>query len=294
MKWSLLDRITLQQTLVGTPVEHRLGPVEQAPYVMLRDSDQNETFLLLYPCQSGPPDTGAWPVLECSPADLLDRELWRQIQAWHKLNLWDLARFCLGQKRYAVADLMQAMGHQPNYKKIEEWQDYARLDQESCEFAGRYQFTIHTLRLWNRLERAQRESWRQIFTGRQIKKNLVREMIHDYYDLDSSTRQEALAAAHEFSLGWGDSKAVFPADQLRDLVRSFRSREYMQQLTLAANAKRALQLPRHIQLDLPADLELHAMELRIRFQSSAQLQESLTFLNQADWQDRLRALLQLL
>ncbi|MBX7058174.1 MAG: hypothetical protein K1X75_08910 [Leptospirales bacterium] len=207
------------------------------------------------------------------------------------LHKGQLARW-LGQFAEASPQAaLNALGQSLNYKNLEEWQGWAKLAEDCLQLAVDFDPPFPILRLWERLPELERNRWSNLFRKRSIRRNLVRDLMLDLVELDEARRQEAWQSAEAEDRGFSGKSQSFPAELIRDTVRSLRRPAYSALKSEVYRLKRALGLPRGVQLEIPEDLEDLRLELRIEFESVAELSGRLAAANRNKFLDGLSALL---
>ncbi len=215
------------------------------------------------------------PALELELADLRQAETWRNLFRYYALYRGDLARWQHRHPEVAPETLLEALGVSATFKSVSEWREWSELDELSLALGRQHDLPLPALRLWNRLADDLRRGWLGIWELRNFKRNLIRDIILDFYELAAEAQNETLAEARRFAETWQQRSAVFPQDEVRDLVRARRAPAVAQLRREIYKIKRELGLRRGVQLDSAEDLEDARLTLRIEFESVAQLDELL-------------------
>lgn len=190
--------------------------------------------------------------------------VWRLILSLYKTSLVDAARWWRSHhSKRSPAGLMQAFGLAEHHRSLADWKEMSELEASAAELNRRYDLPLNTLRLWNRLGDDERKGWLHIFELRQVKKNLIREIVMDYYDLDAEGRRLCLEECTAFAEGWQARSSVFPSQELRDLVHRRRYPQYATMRQELFVLKKELNTPKNINVELPADLESGYVQLRV-------------------------------
>lgn len=216
------------------------------------------------------------PVYIAQARALSDPAFWRAVLKQHPRHPVDLAAFAAREK-IAPEIFLEALELRSDYRTRDEWAQMGSLQEDTRALARRYDFPFALLRLWDRLGEAQRAAWREIFEERRIKKNLIREIIVDVYDLPEADRAEVLRACLDYSAAWQARSGGFPAEDLRDLVRAKRHPRLEQNRAALAAVKKELGLPRGARLQLPPDLESTRLRLELEFDSIDLLERQLKY-----------------
>ena len=218
------------------------------------------------------------------PVALLDISEFRQVSTWQFLlrlcpaPMVDLARYQISHAETAGLTpelFLEVLGLKRHYKTRSDWEELGQLEESARELGRTYDFPITILRLWNRLEAAQQEGWREIWTHRNLKKNIIREIIQDYYDLSAEDRKISLEKAREFSSGWKARSGTFPGEDLRQIVRDYRYPMAEARRREVRDFKKKLNYGKGIHLEIPRHLESNRLQVTLEFQSSAELKKHL-------------------
>ena len=127
-----------------------------------------------------------------------------------------------------------------------------------------------------------------------MKRNIIREIIADFYDLDGEQRNRALLETERFVKNWKAKKGRFPSEKIRDMVRIFRNPEHEKLRAEVAKRKGKLDLPSGVTLDIPPHFESDRLTMNIEFRSATELSEKLEKLLSKGTENRIRSLLELL
>lgn len=291
MEWRLISHAEL----AALPAERRFpwSTGEAIAFgVRFGDGREPQLFALNQAAEDAPDPL---PFGVYAAEDLRDRETWKTLLALGPVHRCELAAY---QARFSEdipeETLLEALGQKPTFKTLADWREWAQLDELSQKLARRYDPPLGALRLWNRLPDSERRVWLDIWTERVFRKNLIRDIIIDYYDLVPQEREEVLGRAADFAAGWNGKSAPFPADEIRDMVRARRMPAFMDLRRKVYHLKKNLGLSRGVQLDIPEDLEDPRLTLRVDFESVEELDRQLEQLQSDDFQRGLARILQTL
>lgn len=227
----------------------------QKPSFLFRD--ETKTVFLL--CGRGQLPAA---MMECE--DFADPAVWELILSLYRMSIVDAARWWRSHHADRTpAGLMQAFGLAEHHRSLADWKEMSELGASAAEMNRRYDLPLNTLRLWNRFHEQEQKAWLHIFELRRIKKNLIREIITDYYDLNPEARKLCLQECTDFAENWQARSSVFPAQELRDLVHRRRYPQYAALRQELFGLRRELQLPKNVAVELPADLESGYVQLRV-------------------------------
>lgn len=306
MRWYLLSPddysgYTGKRLLAGPPARPDLPP---ATYFAITGDSSTE---------KGPPRTADWIVAPAAKAEEdpdsktktdpvpvavagMDEwtapEFWRLVLGQHPRYTVDLAGYAAAWN-IAPEIFLSALSLRSDYRTRDEWASMGRLDEDTRSLARRYDFPFALLRLYDRIPADERAAWRGLWEARNVKKNLVREMITDYYDLPAEDRRAVLAEALNFSENWKARSGSFPGDTLRDLVRARRYPRLEENRARIALLRKEMGLPPKTRLHLPPDLEATHLRLEFEFDSAESLESQLAYFT-ADRKARLQEILDLL
>ena len=221
-------------------------------------------------------------------ADFEKTEVWRLIRSLYSISVVTAARWWRQHHQHrSPLGIMQSFGLADHHKSHSDWNEMSTLSDSSAYMSQTYDLPLNTLRLWSRLSPDQQSTWKHIFALRQVKKNLIREIITDFYDLDEATKTECLNEALEIAENWQGRSSVFPAHELRDFVHR---RRYPRLTTLAQELyqiRKELNAPKNISIELPADLESGYTQIRADLRNPADIQSLLDFLSDEKRQKQL-------
>lgn len=214
--------------------------------------------------------SGPGPACVFSREDVLSPAAWKLLRSFAPVHPVRLSAH-IGMHFPEVPDtvLCEILGIKADYRGLADAKDVRLLDALSVSLAELYDLPVHVLRLFSRLpERAELAA---LFEERGVRKNIVREIIQDLYDISPDRRAQVVASMQEFSARWHGQSSVFPAEQLRDIVRQYRyprSEELRREMRAAVVR---MNLPAGIQVQVPADLENGKPVLSIEISSAADM-----------------------
>lgn len=226
---------------------------------------------------------GAGPACIFDSADVYKAASWKLLQSFAPVHPIRLVSF-LHHRFPEIPDseLCAVMNIKADYRGLADVQHARLLDEVSVKLAEKHDLPLHVVRLFSRI--AEREELFALFEKRSVRKNLIREMIQDLYDLSADKRTVAAAQLREYSDQW-QSAAVFPAEELRDLVRRARYPRSEELRTTIRRALARMNLPAGVQIEIPPDLENGKPRMTLDFSSL----EDLTRLSQALTDEALRS-----
>ena len=234
------------------------------------------------------------PLLVVPETETRDPQAWRLLLQLAPAHYTELAAYSHGRPWVPVDELMKLCGLNPNYRNRADWAEVALFAPDVLSFGKEQDFAPAVLRLWNRLTPQHRQRWRVLFEERHLRKNFIREIIADFYDLGSFVRDTILAEAEAQSLSWKARSRPFPGEKFRDLVRSARYPRFEESRALVEEARRAFPKLAGVTLDVPAHLEEDSLTLQLRFKSTEELAALLDSLQDHRVNGSLRELLALL
>jgi len=226
-------------------------------------------------------------------SDFAAPEAWAALLTVYPLHRLDLAHYSRQHPDLPPGPMLLALGLRKNYQSLAEWEEAGQISATSRALGREHDLPLATLRLYNRWEESEQQNWDNLWKRRKVKKNLIREIIHDFHDLDGQKRTSCFAAILAFEESWVARSAPFPSETLRDMVRAHRFPELMAQSRLIREKLRELRLPPEIQIPLPADLEASQLEIRIAFTSEREFHDLMKHLG-PDQTQELEKILELL
>lgn len=232
------------------------------------------------------------PTLELMLPDLEEKQTWSFLLRFLKKNLPALARFNL-EYNFAPDALLEALGWKAHYRSREEWKQWADLDELSEELYLSHEFPLNVLRLWNRLQTEERTAWYELWEARSFKKNLIREIILYFHDLDSNRRQDCLSEAIQFSENWKARSGSFPAESVRDLVYGYRYPEIHSMQEEVFGLQKSLPSDRRFKVLIPEHLEAGSLDIQLKVGSVDDLDELLAILQDSGARQRIQEILSL-
>lgn len=284
MKWELFTK----EDFLKTDSSFLLATTEAFPCIVIQDGEK--ILPIIEPCTS----ENTIPALVLTPSEFVEAPIWRKILQYHNIHSLDLAIYSRQHPQIPIEALMEALDLKITYQTREHWQEMSLFAKITRILGKSYGFKINTLRLFDRLENAEQSLWMEIWQKRNIKKNLIRDIIADYYDLSPSAKKKALEMAMEFEEGWGQTSSVFPAFQLRDIVRQLRFPEVTNTRNQVDSVSKKMKFPKQMNLDIPDDFENSNLQLRIQFSSIDELNHCIQHLQKGDVEEGMKNLIELM
>ena len=227
--------------------------------------------------------TQGGPVCILDESDTSQASAWKLLLSFAPVHPARLAVFLKAHfPLIPEPEVCEILGLKADYRGLADCREMQKLDPVSVKLAEAFDFPVHVLRLFSRLEA--REELLLLFQERNVRKNIIREIIQDLYDLPSEKRNLASARMLEFSQGWQARSAVFPAEDLRDLVRMIRyprSEELRRSIRTAVSR---MNLPQGVQLEVPPDLENGKPRVSLEFSSRSDLTRLAEILTGSEFQ----------
>lgn len=214
-------------------------------------------------------------IIENIPEDL------RIFLQFYPVSLPRLAKWAANTGLDTV-QVMEAFGSKINYRSVEEWKEAAGYSEVTVQAAEKYGLPVSVLRLYERLSSNEQNRLNRLFDTRSIKRNLIREMIQDFYDLNTESRSATLKSMEIFSDSWKAKSGVFPQHELRDMVRQAR---YPQHFEMQSRLKKILKtLPKEngLRIFLPDHFESGQVQIEISTNSQKDLEKKLRILASED------------
>lgn len=233
------------------------------------------------------------PIAVLSELDFHSTEVWQLIFSLYKVSMIEAAQWW---KKYfaelSPGGIMKAFGLAEHHRSVSDWREMSELGESATELYRKHDLPLNILRLWNRLCTDEQKNWNHIFELRQIKRNLIREIIIDYYDLSVEARKDCLKECTDFAENWQAKASVFPAQELRDRVHRNRYPQYEALRKELFSLRKKLSLPKEIQLDLPADLESGYLQLKVELKKPTDVSTFAELLSDKDRQQKIIEIIQ--
>lgn len=291
LNWSILPLANLSNLSVDLSFPWDQPPV---PVYILKTGGDD---FLLSPLPAGDSlESDRLPVCELSPEDFKEPGTWTRVFGPVPPSRFQIASYYKKIQNYMndPAPLLSGMGIHPSRGNLEDFQERLALSPSGLELGIRLDLPLPVLRLWEGLDEGERSFFNDLDRIHPIKKNLFREMIQDFYELDGERRRFARDRITELAERLDTGHTRFPTERLRDELRLIR-------YPLIEPVKRELlELQKKIKqetgLDLliPPDLESDELEVRFKIGSESQLIQLSRALQDEDSLARFRRALELL
>lgn len=286
VKWDLLTEAELEK-IERSGMFPWAAPGE-AGFALNRDPGP----IWLIPPRS--PDTGESqrPVCFLEMGDLGEVKTWQFLLAVAPAHPVDLAAYSHLHPEIDPEILLALLDQKIHYKSLADWKELGALDELSRELAREFDYPLTLLRLWNRLESHYRRAWLDLHRKRRIKKNLFKEIIQDFYDLEETRRADVLDQC--IALAGQSDKKQLRGEELREILRRARyprAQEVWEQVNVL---KRAFPGDRGLRLEIPPHLEGDQLTLQLRFASLSELDRVSELIGRAEVRRTLSKILELL
>lgn len=219
-----------------------------------------------------PDAAGAAPWGVFTPEEMAHPQTWRYLLRLAPAHYTDLAAYWAAHPELPMDELIRLCGLRPDYRNRADWQDVGKYPTDVLTFGKQFDFAPAVLRLWERIGADQRAAWSKLWEERNIKKNFIREIIQDVYDLEDQARDEVLQAAQQLAQNWKAKSRPFPGEKVRDLVRQKRYPKFESNRAAIEQARSSFPRIPGVLLDIPANLEDDTLTLRMQFTNVEQLQ----------------------
>ncbi|MCB1326292.1 MAG: hypothetical protein H7A21_06470 [Spirochaetales bacterium] len=284
MQYRLLkaDELTGGHRLLGEALRGRTA-------VCVRGAEEPGDAIVLPPQNSGP-----YPTLCLEESELLDEDHWSLILQAAEPHRLQAARYLARHPDLPAGPFLAHYGFAANFKTLSEWKELAEFDDLTLDLSRGYEPSTAVLRLWNRLPQEQRREWLALFERRRFRRNLVREIVVDLYDLTEDDRLLALRQAVELDQNWRAHSQPFPAHRVRDRLRELRFPRLSAAREQALRIKRRLPALAGLRVELPPDLEQGGIALSYTIEKTGDLERLQQHLDRPEVQKTLGELLSLL
>lgn len=189
---------------------------------------------------------------------------------------------------------LDALDIRPTYKTVADWKELGSFSGKTLKLARSYDFSVAILRLFDRLPEKEANAWTTLWKERNLKKNFIRDIIEDFYDLNEPLRKESLQNAIAFSSSWLEGKTAFPGHVLRDIVRRKRHPVLESHLEKLQNIKNNLKTPRSLRLEIPSDLESESLKIELEIRNEKDIRDLTEFFARPSTTEQIQQLLNLL
>lgn len=240
--------------------------------------------------------SGSWlfraeeaPTALIDQTEFLDPEVWKKMLAFAPADRFDLSGYAAKNPDLPAELFLRILGMDPNYRSVSDFTELSALRPETIVFGKTHDFHVNILRLFDRIPQPQCKAWQSLWEKRRIKKNLIREIIQDFYDLSAPEREKTLRKCEEFSEAWKAKSGVFPAEEIRDTVRRARNPSIEENAARMRDLKNRISA-KGITLDIPSDLEAKKLTLRLEFTDMKEFQNHLDRLNKKETAQTLEGL----
>lgn len=240
------------------------------------------------------PDADVFPVLIMTKEELNSVETWQTILRLTGIHKVTLARWQALTGIVPIETLMKASGINPHFKNQAEWKEMAKFSDRTEEFALTYDFPVNILRLFERLTEEQCLAWTDIFERRNFKKNIIREILVDFYDIPDDQKETALETAQEFERNWKARSGVFPQEEIRAIIRRVRYPSLMSFLTTLKEAQKQFPTKNGIQLKLPESFESDQIKIELSFKKPEDLDNQIQVLQSNEAKSSIKDITELL
>ncbi|HMU83439.1 MAG TPA: hypothetical protein PKX74_08430 [Leptospiraceae bacterium] len=171
--------------------------------------------------------------------------------------------------------LCDILGWKRDYQNLTEAADLLSFDSQTIQLSCMHDLPVPVLRLFARIQ--EKTQLLQIFKTRSVRKNLVREIILDLYDLEEGARTRVINEL----LRSAQSTDSLAGEDLRDLVRKERHPKSEQIRQQIKEIKKSMNLPSGLQIEVPADLENGQTKITLSFRRQEEFQKLLGEMDQA-------------
>ncbi|MCB1308160.1 MAG: hypothetical protein KDK30_08285 [Leptospiraceae bacterium] len=268
MRWVTLNSNRLMQA----EKSHLLGTTPTPLAIALEHTDGETLRPIVLPAQN---------VSQTIPVGLLDAAEFRQLDFWQTVlplvpdvGSALLARYNQAHSEIPAEVLLTAGGQKVNYRTLADWRELGQLPAEVLDLVALFDFPLNILRLWTRFEQSEQTAWLRYWRQLPFRKNYIRDIIQDFYDLSRERRAGVLDDIEALLKRSPDNKAAVAAE-VHELVKRQRAPQVYEIKQQILRLRRKLDLVRGMQLDIPEDLEEHRLVLHLQFDSLRTLETQL-------------------
>ena len=144
------------------------------------------------------PPTASFPLAVLSWEDLRMASTWKNILQLYPIEKSSMAHYWYTVLRVRKLDaglFLESYGLKLHFQSRADWEELGQLGEKSRTLARNYGFPLRILRLWDRISETEQTQWLKVWEKYNFGRNLIQDIICDYYELDLSKRKKALEAA---------------------------------------------------------------------------------------------------
>ena len=235
-----------------------------------------------------------FPLAELSWEELSKKKTWQMILHFYPITKVEMAHYwysVLAPKGIDAGIFLEHYGLGLHYQSYSDWKELGQITKSSRDLAQSYNLPLRILRLWNRFEAEEQLSWREIWTKQNVNKNIIQDIISNYYELDKEKRKQALHSAKKFLTNDKANQTINESKKekrkinksgrenkmLNDEIRKMRSPKQEERKRIFYQEKRKLanHLGPKVRLHYSEDLELNTLECRLSFSNTDELKQSI-------------------
>ncbi len=285
MRWEISHRIEQEKL----PQKFCLPRPIKAHHVAFVIQEKAKNFAL-----SIAPLSEKFPIAKFFWEELSHASQWKNILELHPIEKADMAHYwhnTLEPKGLKADIFLESYGLRSHFQNLADWKELANLSTASRSLSRKYNFPLRVLRLWNRFSKEEQEKWLKIWQDYDFGRNLIQDIICDYYELNQDKRKQTIDTiiAHHYqgqNLNTGKKKDKrFKAQVVRNIcsiIRDVRYPKSRQAIATMYQKKRQLMeyLEKNIHLSIPQNLETHILDMNLCFSDVEELKKQLASLDQ--------------
>ncbi|MFN3604366.1 MAG: hypothetical protein ACK4UJ_06630 [Leptonema sp. (in: bacteria)] len=209
--------------------------------------------------------------------DFAKEEFWNFIKLFYNLNLIKIAKWWdFFLKEIEPTGFFLTKNWKDNYKTRSDWEEWKSFRKNSELLYEMYEFSIQIIRLWDRLDTEIQTLWLKILEIIPIKRNLLKEIIMDLYDLKYDQQIYVSKKNYEYVLEKKEKNEITIETQeiLRENVKNLRYPKYYQRKKESYFLKKRIESLiklKNLEIAIPEDLESKPIELKFYLYSDKDL-----------------------
>ncbi len=211
-------------------------------------------------------------IVEIEKNELESVDFWNFIKTFYKFNIIKIAKwwdnFSPDVNTYGF---FLSMGWSMNYKTINEWKEWKSFNENSILLLDLYEFPISVIRIWDRFPLDIQKKWLEILSIYNIKRNVLKEIIIDLYDLSYNEQEHISSTCLKMAKDFlQKDQSIFPQDEMKEIIKQKRFPMSYQKKKESYFYKKKLENLidfKNLKIDIPDDLESDPVVFQIYFRN---------------------------
>ncbi len=229
--------------------------------------------------------------------DLSKKEFWDFINMFYYINIIKLAKWWNQFfKEIDPSGFFLSKNWSDNYKTRNDWEEWRSFSTQSEILYELYEFPIQIIRVWNRFNNEVQNIWLKILTILNIKKNLLKEIFMDLYDLSLEKQLEISKTLYEYveKQKKENSLTIQTQETIRDHIKQLRYPLYFQRKKESYYFKKKLESfinLKNLEISIPEDLESKPIELKFLIYNQNDLQNLIEKISKEEIKQKFKELI---